>query len=269
VKRLRLGRTPRSLPLKAVCNRRLCVRVAIIGTSSGPDWAAICREPKPNPSAASNNLLEVADNFLDFEAAICSARRYADVKFSRTGLDYTLPLFISVHCLFDHRDEGRGIDSEPGKQIAHRLADGGCLRFQSLHHRRRSHIVKMLEEDRWPLRRDGIRRKRGAWKILEVVGNNHFHASSRCGSKDVAILGMVGHRGNQIFIAFDPRFREMPPNLAFSVHGLLGREAEVLLKSSGHLYHDLIGPFRQIKTWASGKPKQRVRQRHGDEDTRI
>jgi hypothetical protein len=41
--------------------------VAFIGTSSGPDWAAICREPKPNLSAASNNFLEVADNFLDFE----------------------------------------------------------------------------------------------------------------------------------------------------------------------------------------------------------
>ena len=51
------------LPLKAACNRRLCIRVAFIGTSSDPDWAAICREPKPNPSAASNNFLEVADNF--------------------------------------------------------------------------------------------------------------------------------------------------------------------------------------------------------------
>jgi len=44
--------------------------VGIIGTSSGPDWAAICRERKPNPSPASNNFLEVADNFLDFEAVI-------------------------------------------------------------------------------------------------------------------------------------------------------------------------------------------------------
>jgi hypothetical protein len=61
--------------------------VAFIGTSSGPDWAAICREPKPNPSAASNNFLEVADNFLDFEAVICFARWFAVVAFSGTGLD--------------------------------------------------------------------------------------------------------------------------------------------------------------------------------------
>ena len=87
VKMLRLGRSRRSLPLKAACNRRLCVRVAFIGTSSGPDWAAICREPKPNPSAASNNFLEVADNFLDFEAVIRFARWLAVVTFSSTGLD--------------------------------------------------------------------------------------------------------------------------------------------------------------------------------------
>jgi hypothetical protein len=61
--------------------------VAFIGTSSGPDWAAICPEPKPNPSAASNNFLEVADNFLDFEAGICFARWFAVVTFSNTGLD--------------------------------------------------------------------------------------------------------------------------------------------------------------------------------------
>jgi len=92
VKRLRLGRSRRSLPLKAACNRRLCIRVAFIGTSSDPDWAAICREPKPNPSAASNNFLEVADNFLDFETVIRLARWYADVRLSMTELDYAVPL---------------------------------------------------------------------------------------------------------------------------------------------------------------------------------
>jgi hypothetical protein len=61
--------------------------VAFIGTSGDPDWAAICREPKPNPSAASNNFLEVADNFLDFEAVNSFARWFAVVAFSRTGLD--------------------------------------------------------------------------------------------------------------------------------------------------------------------------------------
>jgi hypothetical protein len=44
--------------------------VAIIGTSSGPGRAAICRERKPDLLAASNNFLEVADNFLDFARAI-------------------------------------------------------------------------------------------------------------------------------------------------------------------------------------------------------
>jgi len=71
-----------------------------------------------------------------------------------------------------------------------------------------------------------------------------------------------------IFKAVDPGFREMSPDLA-SRYMAFGGEAEVLLKSSGHFYHDLIGPFRQIETWTSGKPKQRVRQRHGDKDTRI
>jgi len=94
VMRLRPGRSRRSLPLKAACNRRLCVSVAFIGTSSGPDWAAICRERRPNSSPASNNFLEVADNFLDFEAVICLVQWYADVRFSRMGPDYTVPLFI-------------------------------------------------------------------------------------------------------------------------------------------------------------------------------
>ena len=75
------------------------IRVAIIGTSNGPDWAAICRERKPNPSHASNNFLEVADNFLDFEAVICLARWYADVRFSRIRLDYTC-LYSSLFIVF-------------------------------------------------------------------------------------------------------------------------------------------------------------------------
>jgi hypothetical protein len=44
--------------------------VAIIGTSSGPDWAAICRERKPDPRPASNNFLGVGYNFLDFDGVI-------------------------------------------------------------------------------------------------------------------------------------------------------------------------------------------------------
>jgi hypothetical protein len=88
VKRLRPGRIRRRLPSKAACNRRLCVRVAIIGTSSGPDWAAICRERKPDPRLASNNFLGVGYNFLDFEGVIRLARRCVDVRNSRIGLDY-------------------------------------------------------------------------------------------------------------------------------------------------------------------------------------
>jgi len=71
VKRLRPGRIRRRLPLKAARNGRLCVRVAIIGTSSGPGWAAICRERKPTLPGTSNNFLEVADNFLD---SLCLTR---------------------------------------------------------------------------------------------------------------------------------------------------------------------------------------------------
>jgi len=62
--------------------------VVIIGTSNGRDWAAICRERKPDPRAASNNFLEVGYNFLDFEGVIRLARWCVDVRFSRTGLDY-------------------------------------------------------------------------------------------------------------------------------------------------------------------------------------
>ena len=115
VKRLRPGRIRRRLPLKAASNRRLCVRVAIIGTSSGPGWAAICRERKPDPRPASNNFLGVGYNFLDFEGVINLARWYVDVRNFGTGLDCTLLLFISVYCPFDHRDKGGRIDSEPRK----------------------------------------------------------------------------------------------------------------------------------------------------------
>src|SRR5580698_8844686 len=83
VKRLRPGRILRRLPPKAARNRRLCVRVAIIGTSSGPDWAAICRERKPDPRPTSNNFLGVGYNFLDFEGVIRLARLYLDVRISK------------------------------------------------------------------------------------------------------------------------------------------------------------------------------------------
>jgi hypothetical protein len=45
VKMLRVGRIRRRLPLRTACNRRRDLRVAIIGTSSGPCRTAICREP--------------------------------------------------------------------------------------------------------------------------------------------------------------------------------------------------------------------------------
>jgi hypothetical protein len=65
VKRVKLGRIRRKLRLKTACNRGLGMSVAIIGTSSGPWRAAICRERRPNPAPTSNNLLELRDNFLD------------------------------------------------------------------------------------------------------------------------------------------------------------------------------------------------------------
>src|ERR1035437_2988112 len=120
-----------------------------------------------------------------------------------------------------------------------------------------------------PLRRNRIRGKGGGREILEVIGDDHFHARSCGGGKHMAVLGVVRHRGNQVLIAVDPRFQEMPPNFAFAVDGLLGRETKILLESSAYFYHDLIRPFRQIETWACGKAKQCVCQRHGDRDTRI
>ena len=46
----------------------------------------------PGSLTASNNFLEVADNFLDFEGAIRLARWHADVRFSRTCWDYRVLL---------------------------------------------------------------------------------------------------------------------------------------------------------------------------------
>src|ERR1035441_1298314 len=65
VKRLRVGRIRRRLPLRTAGNRRRDMSVAIIGTSSGPCRTAICRESKPSLPRASNNFLEVGYNFLD------------------------------------------------------------------------------------------------------------------------------------------------------------------------------------------------------------
>src|SRR5580704_2001836 len=61
----------------------------------------------------------------------------------------------------------------------------------------------------------------------------------------------------------------MTPDFALAVHGLLGREAEGLSKSAGNLPHDLIGPFRQKETGASGEPEKGVGQGHWDHDAGI
>ena len=116
-----------------------------IGTSSGPK-AAICRESKPNSGSASNNFLEVGYNFLDVGRAIRPARWYAGVRFSGVGLDSMAFLLRSARLLFNHCDKGRNIDAEPREQIAHRLADGGSLSFQCLHHCCWCHIVKIFEK---------------------------------------------------------------------------------------------------------------------------
>jgi len=109
-----------------------------------------------------------------------------------------------------------------------------------------------------------IRRQRGTREILDVVGDDYFRTCSRRGGQDVAVFRVVCHRGNQVFIAIDPRFRKMSPDFVPAVNGLLGREAEVLLKSSGYFYHDLIRAFWQKETWASGEPEQGVSQGHWD-----
>src|SRR5258708_28424527 len=85
----------------------------------------------------------------------------------------------------------------------------------------------------------------------------------------MAVLRVVCHRGNQIFIVLDPRLWKMLPDFALAVHGFLIREAEGLAKSAGYLHHDLIRPFRRKETWASNKPKERVSQRHWDQDAGI
>src|SRR5260370_16357697 len=85
----------------------------------------------------------------------------------------------------------------------------------------------------------------------------------------MAVLLVVCHRGNQVFIVIYPRFWKMSPDFALAVHGLLSSEAEGLLKSPGYFFHDSIRPFRQKEVWAGSKPKQRVSQWHLDQNARI
>jgi hypothetical protein len=92
-----------------------------------------------------------------------------------------------------------------------------------------------------------------AREIFDVVGDDYFHTCVRCGGQDMAVLRVVCHRRNQIFIVLDPRLWKMLPDFALAVHGFSIREAEGLPKSAGYFHHDLIGPFRQKETWASSK----------------
>jgi hypothetical protein len=78
--------------------------VAFIGTSSGPNWAAICREPKPNPGAASNNFLEVGHNFLGDGSLMV---RF-DGRFEVAGR-VRAKSYFAINCL--HLQENGGISS--------------------------------------------------------------------------------------------------------------------------------------------------------------
>jgi hypothetical protein len=91
-------------------------------------------------------------------------------------------------------------------------------------------------------------------EILQVVRDNEFHTCSCGGGKDVAILWVICHCGNQILVALYPCFREIPPYFIFAVYGFWGRETEILLKGAVYLDHDLIGPFRMIETRPSREP---------------
>ena len=85
----------------------------------------------------------------------------------------------------------------------------------------------------------------------------------------MAVVRVVCHRGNQIFIVLDPRFWKMLPDFALAAHGFLVREAEGLAKSAGYLRHDSGRPFRQKETWASSKPEERVSLRDWDQNAGI
>jgi hypothetical protein len=89
-----------------------------------------------------------------------------------------------------------------------------------------SKLLRALEEKTFlPL---GIRRQRRTREILDVVGDDYFRTCSRRGGQGVAVFLMVCYRGNQVSKAIDSRFRKMSPDFVLAVHGLLGREAEVL-----------------------------------------
>ena len=101
------------------------------------------------------------------------------------------------------------------------------------------------------------------------MGDDHFRIAPNGGGQDVPILGMVCHRRDEILVAFNPRFREVAPDLTLTVGDLLIRQAEVLRKIPAHFGHYLIGPFWQVQSLRAGKPQQSIRQRHRDENTGV
>ena len=75
------------------------------------------------------------------------------------------------------------------------------------------------------------------------MGDDDFRIAANSGGQDVPILRMVCHGRDEILVAFNPGFREVPPDLTPSVGDLLIRQAEVLREVPVHFGHDLIGPF--------------------------
>jgi hypothetical protein len=101
------------------------------------------------------------------------------------------------------------------------------------------------------------------------MGHDDFRIAPNGGGQDVPILGMVCHDRDEILVAFNPRFREVAPDLPLSVGDLLIRQAEVLREVPVYFGHDLIGPFWQVQSLPAGKPQQSIRQRHRDENTGV
>ena len=64
VKRLRLGRIRRRLPLRAACNRRVGVRAAIIGTSNGLNFCRSVSEGSPRIPVCPRLLVYAAIVFI-------------------------------------------------------------------------------------------------------------------------------------------------------------------------------------------------------------
>ena len=89
------------------------------------------------------------------------------------------------------------------------------------------------------------------------------------GCEYMPVAGVVGHRRNQIFMAFDPGTREVPLQRSLAAFHLAWGQAELVRQSSVRqssvdFIDDAPGPF-WLKHSDSGQSQQSIGERHRHE----